>query len=130
MHMAGPENAARCARGSTGTWFREPIRRPISALKGSWSKYYRNYDGDIAANAYGRAGERSEMRTWLDRNLVSGTNTPTDLGVEGQLEQVLSELRRRYRGKCIWQGRRTQRDAHVARPEPGFGNQYADRSRR
>src|SRR5215211_493387 len=77
MHMAGPENAARCARGSTGTWFREPIRRPISALKGSWSKYYRNYDGDIAANAYGRAGERSEMRTWLDRNLVSGTNTPT-----------------------------------------------------
>ncbi len=48
-----------------------------TALKGSWSKYYRNYDGDIAANAYGRAGERSERRTWLDRNLVSGTNTPT-----------------------------------------------------
>ena len=48
-----------------------------TALKTSWSKYYRNYDGDIAANAYGRAGERSEMRTWLDRNLVAGTNTPT-----------------------------------------------------
>ena len=31
-----------------------------TALKTSWSKYYRNYDGDIAANAYGRAGERSE----------------------------------------------------------------------
>ena len=48
-----------------------------TALKTSWSKYYRNYDGDIAANAYGRAGERSEMRTWLDRNLIAGTNTPT-----------------------------------------------------
>ena len=48
-----------------------------TALKGSWSKYYRNYDGDIAANAYGRAGERSEMRTWLDRNLVTGTNNPS-----------------------------------------------------
>lgn len=47
-----------------------------TALKASWSKYYRNYDGDIAANAYGRAGERSELRTWLDRNLVPGTNTP------------------------------------------------------
>ena len=31
-----------------------------TALKTSWSRYYRNYDGDIAANAYGRAGERSE----------------------------------------------------------------------
>ena len=48
-----------------------------TALKTSWSKYYRNYDGDIAANAYGRAGERSEMRTWLDRNLVAGTNNPS-----------------------------------------------------
>ncbi len=48
-----------------------------TALKGSWSKYYRNYDGDIAANAYGRAGERSEMRTWLDRNLVTGSNNPS-----------------------------------------------------
>jgi carboxypeptidase family protein len=37
-----------------------------TALKGSWSKYYRNYDGDIAANAYGRAGERSERRLWRD----------------------------------------------------------------
>ena len=48
-----------------------------TALKTSWSKYYRNYDGDIAANAYGRAGERSELRTWLDRNLITGTNTPS-----------------------------------------------------
>ena len=46
-----------------------------TALKTSWSKYYRNYDGDIAANAYGRAGERSERRTWLDADLVPGTNT-------------------------------------------------------
>jgi hypothetical protein len=52
-----------------------------TALKTSWSKYYRNYDGDIAANAYGRAGERSELRTWLDRNLVPGTNTPTGAAV-------------------------------------------------
>lgn len=48
-----------------------------TALKTSWGKYYRNYDGDIAANAYGRAGERSELRTWLDRSLISGTNTPS-----------------------------------------------------
>lgn len=46
-----------------------------TALKTSWSKYYRNYDGDIAANAYGRAGERSERRTWLDADLTPGTNT-------------------------------------------------------
>jgi hypothetical protein len=48
-----------------------------TAVKASWSKYYRNYDGDIAANAYGRAGERSENRNWFDRNLIAGTNTPT-----------------------------------------------------
>jgi hypothetical protein len=50
-----------------------------TALKASWSKYYRNYDGDIAANAYGRAGERSERRTWLDTDLVPGTNTPSGI---------------------------------------------------
>jgi hypothetical protein len=48
-----------------------------TALKTSWSRYYRNYDGDIAANAYGRAGERSERRAWFDRNLNPGTNIPT-----------------------------------------------------
>ena len=48
-----------------------------TAVKTSWSRYYRNYDGDIAANAYGRAGERSETRNWFDRNLIPGTNTPT-----------------------------------------------------
>ena len=46
-----------------------------TALKTSWSKYYRNYDGDIAAGAYGRAGERSESRQWFDLVLVPGTNT-------------------------------------------------------
>ena len=46
-----------------------------TALKTSWSKYYRNYDGDIAANAYGRAGERSERRQWFDTDLVPGTLT-------------------------------------------------------
>ena len=55
-----------------------------TAVKGSWSKHYRNYDGDIAANAYGRAGERSERRAWFDVDLVPGTDTrsgiakPTD----------------------------------------------------
>jgi hypothetical protein len=44
-----------------------------TALKTSWSKYYRNYDGDIAANAYGRAGERSERRQWFDADLIPGT---------------------------------------------------------
>jgi hypothetical protein len=52
-----------------------------TALKTSWSKYYRNYDGDIAANAYGRAGERSENRNWFDRNLVPGTNNPSGAAV-------------------------------------------------
>ena len=46
-----------------------------TALKGSWSKYYRNYDGDIAAGAYGKAGERSENRQWFDLDLIPGTNT-------------------------------------------------------
>ena len=76
-----------------------------TALKTSWSKYYRNYDGDIAANAYGRAGERSEMRTWLDRNLIAGTNTPTG-GRHGLLSWRSSpsdRLRRRRAG---------QRDRH------------------
>ena len=48
-----------------------------TALKTSWSKYYRNYDGDIAAGAYGKAGERSENRQWFDIDLIPGTNTPT-----------------------------------------------------
>jgi carboxypeptidase family protein len=52
-----------------------------TALKTSWSKYYRNYDGDIAANAYGRAGERSELRAWFDRNLVPGTSVPSGAAV-------------------------------------------------
>jgi hypothetical protein len=39
-----------------------------TAIKGSWSKYYRNYDGDPVAQAYGFAGERSETRTWSDGN--------------------------------------------------------------
>ena len=52
-----------------------------TALKTSWSRYYRNYDGDIAANAYGRAGERSENRAWFDRNLIAGTNTPSGAAV-------------------------------------------------
>ena len=46
-----------------------------TALKTSWSKYFRNYDGDIAAGAYGKAGERSENRQWFDLDLLPGTNT-------------------------------------------------------
>jgi hypothetical protein len=46
-----------------------------TALKTSWSRYYRNYDGDIAAGAYGKAGERSENRQWFDLDLLPGTNT-------------------------------------------------------
>jgi hypothetical protein len=46
-----------------------------TALKTSWSKYYRNYDGDVPAGAYGRAGERSESRQWFDLDLLPETNT-------------------------------------------------------
>jgi hypothetical protein len=46
-----------------------------TALKTSWSKYFRNYDGDVPAGAYGRAGERSESRQWFDLDLIPGTNT-------------------------------------------------------
>jgi hypothetical protein len=46
-----------------------------TALKTSWSKYYRNYDGDVPAGAYGKAGERSESRQWFDLDLLPGTNT-------------------------------------------------------
>ena len=59
-----------------------------TALKTSWSKYFRNYDGDIAAGPYGKAGERSETRQWFDvdlivdqaagRNTRSGIPKPTD----------------------------------------------------
>jgi Carboxypeptidase regulatory-like domain len=44
-----------------------------TALKTSWARYYRNYDGDIAAGIYGNAGERSENRQWFDVDLVPGT---------------------------------------------------------
>ncbi len=50
-----------------------------TALKTSWSRYYRNYDGDIAAGAYGRAGERSENRQWFDADLIPGTNTKSGI---------------------------------------------------
>ena len=43
--------------------------------------------------------------------------------VKGELEQVLSKLRRRHRGERLRQSRRAQRDAHMARPEPGYGHQ-------
>ena len=77
-----------------------------TALKTSWSKYYRNYDGDIAANAYGRAGERSEMRTWLDRQ--SGgrheyPDWPRRHGVMPWRARPSDRLRRRRAG---------QRDRH------------------
>lgn len=52
-----------------------------TALKTSWSKYYRNYDGDIAAGAYGRAGERSENRQWFDMDLIPGTNNRSNAAV-------------------------------------------------
>jgi hypothetical protein len=48
-----------------------------TALKTSWSKYYRNYDGDVPAGPYGKAGEQTDTRQWFDRNLVAGTNTPS-----------------------------------------------------
>jgi hypothetical protein len=50
-----------------------------TALKTSWARYYRNYDGDIAAGIYGNAGERSENRTWLDFDLIPGTNTRSNI---------------------------------------------------
>jgi hypothetical protein len=50
-----------------------------TALKTSWSRYYRNYDGDIAAGIYGNAGERSENRLWFDVDLIPGTNTPSGI---------------------------------------------------
>ena len=46
-----------------------------TALKTSWARYYRNYDGDIAAGIYGDAGERSETRNWFDVDLLPGTST-------------------------------------------------------
>lgn len=55
-----------------------------TALKASWARYYRNYDGDIAAGIYGDAGERNENRQWSDVDLIpgtfvkSGTPKPTD----------------------------------------------------
>ncbi|MCM3879225.1 MAG: hypothetical protein ND807_03865, partial [Vicinamibacterales bacterium] len=52
-----------------------------TALKSSWARYYRNYDGDIAAGAYGRAGERSESRQWFDMDLIPGTNNRTNAAV-------------------------------------------------
>ena len=50
-----------------------------TALKTSWSKYYRNYDGDIAAGVYGNAGERSENRQWFDVDLIPGTLIPSGI---------------------------------------------------
>ena len=45
-----------------------------TALKTSWSKYFRNYDGDIAAGPYGKAGERSERRAVVRPRSHPGTN--------------------------------------------------------
>jgi hypothetical protein len=50
-----------------------------TALKTSWSKYYRNYDGDIAAGPYGKAGEQTDTRQWFDVDLTPGTNTPSGI---------------------------------------------------
>ena len=92
-----------------------------TALKGSWSKYYRNYDGDIAANAYGRAGERSELRTWLDRNLVAGTNNPSGAlhGAVPGRARPSDRLRRRRAGQRDrhQSERRSVRQPRPARPQ-------------
>jgi hypothetical protein len=50
-----------------------------TALKASFARYYRNYDGDIAAGIYGNAGERSENRTWLDVDLIPGTDNRSNI---------------------------------------------------
>ena len=47
-----------------------------TALKTSWSKYFRNYDGDIAAGVYGKAGERSENPSVVRPRPHSGHEHP------------------------------------------------------
>ena len=73
-----------------------------TALKASWSKYYRNYDGDVPAGPYGKAGEQTDARQWFDVDLTPGTNNrsgiarPTDNNGVAEDNEIGTSLRANF----------------------------------